>query len=203
MYGGRVGGLVDRWSDRYEVFLKSTRPNSTVVNFALPSYTTYSILPTGTVIPTMFEPGTGLSDPARNITRAMVDQPDAVIVNIPLGREVLNGVSVDTLVANLRTIESVALAGGAQFWVTTSNPPIAGTPQAAPAALMQLQLADARIRTEFGTHAIDFYAARALADGTADPAYTLLLMDNHPNPAGHLLLRDAVIAADVPRSALP
>ena len=199
MYGGRVGGLVDRWSDRYEATLVGTRPGSTVVNIARAGYATYSALPTGTAIAATWPPSTGFPDPVRNITHAIGMAPDAIIVNMPLVRELLAGESLDALMANLHTMVDAAEAAGIEVWIATT----AATASSTATDIAAIRAANARTLTEFAPRVIDFHPTCALASGAADPALRLSDASGHPNAACHLRLRDAVVAAAIPEAVLP
>lgn len=199
MYGGRVGGLVDRWSDRYLAALDAVRPGSTVDNLALPGQATYSVLPDGTVISTTWLPGTGRPDPTRNITRAVSLAPDAIVINMPLGRELSAGESLDTLMANLHTLVDTAAAAGIEVWITTT----AAAMDSTAAEIDAFRAANARTTAEFGPRVIDFFPVCSLASGAADPALRLTDTAGHPSAECHQRLADAVLRAGIPEAVLP
>jgi acyl-CoA thioesterase-1 len=181
MYGGRPGGLADSWPSRYEVYLASARPGSRLVNLAKPGYSSYQALPTGTVNPS----GYPAVDTARNVTAALNEQPDVVIVAFPGGAELGLGASVSDIVHNFQTIADVAAQGGAKTWFASTQPHLDQTPAQTTTGL---GLRDA-VLAEFGS--------QALPDDNGDPA--LLLSDGtHPNASGHAALFDVVVAADIP-----
>lgn len=199
MYGGRVGGLVDRWSDRYLAALEAVRPGSTVDNLALPGQATYSVLPDGTVISTTWLPGTGRPDPSRNITRAVSLAPDAIIVNMPLGRELGAGETLDALMSNLHTLVDTAAAAGIEVWITTT----AAAMDSTPAEIDAFRAANARTLAELGPRVIDFFPVCSLASGAADPALRLSDTAGHPSAECHQRLADAVLGAGIPEAVLP
>jgi hypothetical protein len=189
MHGGRAGGLADTWASKYAAYLSSQRPGSRLVNLAQPGYGTYHALPTGTTNPPRFP----AVDPARNVTAALAEKPNVIIVQFPGSAELQLGDSVQNIVNNYRRIVTAATAGGAQTWIASTQP----TPSAGPAEIAAgLSLRSATLN-EFGVRALDFWRPLARPDDTADP--TLFLRDlTHPNAAGHTALYAVVIAADIP-----
>lgn len=192
-YGGETT-LDSSWVNRYDRHVASTRPGSPMVrNLAVAGYATWSVLPTGTPIPSTFRPMTGFPDPMRNVTYAVSLAPDAILVNFPSNGDLTAGYTVDQIMANLETIRATAAAAGIPIWVTTSNAVNGLTP----ALVTATRDLNARIVAAFGDHAIDFYTPRANADGTPIAAYSLTDSTPHPNAEGHRLLFEAVVAANV------
>jgi hypothetical protein len=194
MYGGQAGGLVDSWPNRLAASLASERPGSVVVNLAKSGYNTYHALPTGTVNPN----GAPAVDTARNVTAALAENPDALIVSFPGGSEVDVGDTADDIVDNLRIISDTAALQGVLTWVATTQPHVDQTPADTTFGLGFRQA----VLDEFGSFALDFWTPLALSeDSGAEP--TLLLTDNiHPNKLGHEALYNVVLAADIPNVAL-
>jgi hypothetical protein len=195
MYGGDPS--YKGWVVLYREALMAARPGSEVISYALPGASTYNALPTGTPN----TPNRPAVDPQRNITIALAQSPDAVIVSYPSGGSLESGgYTVQELVQNLHTIVDTAAAVNVPVWVTTVQP------QATPTTTMQtiaLSLSfKAVVMTDFGAKAIDFWTPLANADNTANSAYHLI-NDQHPNAAGHQLLFQVVDAAKIPNVVAP
>ena len=67
------------WVNRYRDFLDSINPGNDVINLALGGYNTYRLMPSN-FVPPINRP---VPDTARNITKAISLNPDAIIVNLP------------------------------------------------------------------------------------------------------------------------
>jgi lysophospholipase L1-like esterase len=175
------------WVARYTAYLTSQDPRAKVTNLAVSGYTTFQVLPTGTVNPS----GRPAVDPAHNITAALALHPDAIIVNLP-SNDAAMGVPVEDTMTNFKTVAAKATEANVLIWICTSQP---RQLTAAGLALI-LGLRD-RVEQEFGDRAIDFFTPLANADGTP------LAMYNqgdgiHPNAEGHRLLFEQARMADLP-----
>lgn len=183
--------LTNSWANRYQRHLDALRPGSLVHNLAVPGYSTFSALPTGTPISTAIRPNTGFPDPLANITYALTFAPDVIIVSFPSGGDFTMGTTVAQIMANIATMQMLAQAAGAQVWVTTSKP-VTDTTQV---PIMLTYNAD--VLSTYGSHGIDFWTPMANPDGSSIAAYALT--DNvHPNAEGHRILFEQVVAAGIP-----
>jgi hypothetical protein len=192
-YGGTT--LADSWPNRYAAFLATDVPGATLVNLAVSGIGTWEGLPTGStahVGPGAPAPSAGCSTPC-NITAALAENPDAIIVNFPSG-DVVDGWTVDQVIANLHTIEDAATADGVPIWIATSQP--AGGITAQEITMLE----DQRTRTlaDFSAHALDFWTPLAASDGTQKPELSLTDAAVHPNAEGHRLLFEVVKNEDIP-----
>jgi hypothetical protein len=193
MYGGEAT-LTNSWAHRYDRHLAATHPGSpAVVNLAVAGYSTWSVLPTGTVIPTTFMPGTGRPDPMRNVTHAISLSPDVILVNFPSGGDLSDGYTPAQVVANLEAIRDAAAEAGIPVWVTTSSP----TNDVSPSFVAATRELNRLTLEAFPDHTIDFYAARAAPDGSPLAGTSLTDALPHPNAEGHRLLFEAAVAARV------
>jgi lysophospholipase L1-like esterase len=77
--GSGASTIDSAWVNRYREYLQSINPNNEVVNFGVGGYNTYRIMRTGFIPP----PGRPNPDIVRNITAAINESPDAIIVNMP------------------------------------------------------------------------------------------------------------------------
>jgi len=180
------------WVALYTDYLATLDPPSTLVTLALAGQSTYNALPTGT-------PDTANRPPvetARNITAALAEGPDAIIVSYPSGGNLeTGGYTVDEIIDNLHTIVDTATAAGVPVWVATSQP-LNETTTTPTTIALSVDLSN-RVENDFGTKALDFWTPLANSDGTAKDQYQLT-DGQHPNQAGHQQLFDVVIAADIP-----
>jgi lysophospholipase L1-like esterase len=174
------------WVNRYRNYLQSINPGNDVINLAVGGYNTYRIMPTGFVPP----PGRPNPDVARNITAALAEYPDAIIVNMP-SNDVAAGFSYAEQMFNLDTIVQIANAASVPIWICTTQPRNFSAAQ----AQLQWDLKDS-ILSIFTPNTIDFWTT------IATPSYFIdSLYDSgdgvHLNDAGHNILESRVIAADI------
>ncbi|MEZ4372184.1 MAG: SGNH/GDSL hydrolase family protein [Polyangiaceae bacterium] len=185
------------WVALYTDALTAARPGSQVVSFAKAGASTYEALPTGTPDTANRPP----VDPQRNITRALAESPDAILMNYPSGGDLeVGGYSAKEIVDNLHTIANVAQAANVPLWISTSQPRNLQTTTPETIALSRsLSLA---VKSDFGARALDFWTPLTNSDGTANTQYQLT--DGvHPNQQGHQLLFQVVQAANVPGVVAP
>lgn len=179
------------WVNRYRnsVYQRDTR--YPVTNLAMGGYTTYHLLPTGNPLAA----GVGITiDTARNITKALSLNPEAVIINLP-SNDAANLFAVADQLHNFRLMQQAAAAQGVQVWVCTTQPRNFTDPNQ---IAMQLAARDS-ITAYFGSHSIDFWSPVADASGYIDAQYNS--GDGvHLNDAGHRLLEQQVLAKSIPDS---
>jgi lysophospholipase L1-like esterase len=175
------------WVARWEAQLEADATGYSVVNLAVPGYTTFHALPTGTTA-AADRPN---ADEDHNVTAALEERPRALVVNFP-SNDAAAGFSVDETMSNLAAIAKAGADAGAQTWVCTSQP---RTLAASGIALLE----GVRDRTleDFGDRSIDFWTPLAAPDGTPLPQYNQ--GDGiHPNAEGHRLLFERVKQAAIP-----
>lgn len=175
------------WVGRYAASLTTSHSGLTVRNFAVPGYSTYQVLPTGST----HHWRTPRVDDVHNVTAALATHPVALIVNLP-SNDAAMGVPVEDTMDNLRSIVTAANAAGVPAWVTTSQP--RNLDKDGIASLQKMRDA---VLADFKDRSLNFWAPLAAADGT--PLTALNQGDGiHPNAEGHRLLFDIVEAADIP-----
>jgi lysophospholipase L1-like esterase len=175
------------WVARYAAHLAAEHPGFGVVNLAVPGYTTYQVLPTGTTNPA----GRPDVDEAHNVTAALAGKPRAIVVNLP-SNDAAFGYTVDETMKNLGVVAKAAAGAGALVWVCTSQP---RDLDAEGLALLE-GLRD-RTQAEYAEHAIDFWTPLAAPGGAPLPEYNV--GDGiHPNAEGHRLLFEQVKLAAIP-----
>jgi lysophospholipase L1-like esterase len=181
------------WVSLTSQYLKSLGLIDTIYNLAVPGYTTWAVLPTGSPHPAGSDP----AQPGNNVTRALQfsPMPKVVIVSLP-SNDLVNGWTMAQYMANLRTIYDAVIAAGSVCFVTTTQPrDDIGT------AMRNLQKAGAdSIETAFGIYSLDFWDT--LADHTSVPDSLGIKAPYrvgdgiHINDAGHMALFH-VVKADV------
>lgn len=173
------------WVGQLRAWLQAEEPASQVVNLAIGGYTTYQVLPTGSIPPA----GRPSPAPENNITRALAYKPWLIVVNLP-SNDVTQGFSTAEVMANYATIQSVAAAAGIPIWFTTTQP------RNLPAQSQrdqQLEIANLTMAT-YGSYAVDVWNGLAAADGRI-----LAQFDSgdgiHLNDLGHDLVYERVLGA--------
>jgi len=169
------------WVNRYAASLANNTAYE-VINLGRGGYTTFHILPTGTV-----SPGVSIGvDQERNITKALSYEPFAIIVNMP-SNDANNNFTLEQQMNNFDLISQAATNAGAQIFIATTQPRNFTNPTQ---IQIQKQVKDA-ILTKYGDHALDFWTGIAQENGFINTAY-----DSgdgiHLNNAGHRILFERV-----------
>ncbi|MEZ4908115.1 MAG: SGNH/GDSL hydrolase family protein [Saprospiraceae bacterium] len=169
------------WVNRYKSFL-SENSAFEVVNLARGGYTTYHILPTGTV-----SPGISISvDTARNITKAVSLNPYAIIVNMP-SNDAANNFPTSAQMNNFDIVYKEAEKYGILTWICTPQPRNFSSQSQID---IQTNTRDS-VLAVYGEYALDFW------NGIADDNGFILSEYNsgdgiHLNNAGHRILFEKV-----------
>ncbi|MCR9171433.1 MAG: GDSL-type esterase/lipase family protein [bacterium] len=175
------------WVNRYASYLQEINPNNEVVNLGVGGYNTYRIMPTGYVPPA----GRPAPDATKNITAALTENPDAIIINMP-SNDVALGFSYSEQMFNLDTIVSIAQQSNVPIWVCTTQPRNFSNQTQLD---LQWEIKDS-IYAYFNPYTIDFWSTIATPGYTIDPAY-----DSgdgvHLNDVGHGILADRVIQTSI------
>ena len=176
------------WVNRYRDFLDSINPGNDVINLALGGYNTYRLMPSN-FVPPINRP---VPDTARNITKAISLNPDAIIVNLP-SNDAAAGFSITEQLDNFDTIYNHAVAANIPIWICTTQPRnFSNSAQ----ITVQTTVRDS-IQSKYGLFAIDFWNGIATTGGTIDPFY-----DSgdgvHLNNFGHGVLFQRVVDENIP-----
>ena len=99
------------WVNQYRTYIQSLNPSSEVINLAVGGYTTAKVMPDGYAD----------TDPLHNISKALSNAPDAILINLPTN-DAASGISVDQQLANYSVILAAAKAKNVPVWVTTTQP---------------------------------------------------------------------------------
>ena len=177
------------WVNRYRAYLKSLNPANEVFNLGLGGQQTFQLLPTGhRPLPARPAP-----DPARNITKALSMQPDAVIVNAP-SNDAMAFYGPEEQLLNFDLIVQTGKAAGVPVWICTTQPRVFSAKQID----IQVRLKTA-IMSRYGGQAINFWDCLSTADYLPDPRFCL--GDGaHLNNEGHRLLFEQVQAKNLPEA---
>jgi hypothetical protein len=187
----------DCYVSRLSAFYNQLAPlDTTVTTIAASGYNCYRGMPTGYIPPysgAEFQP-----NPAANITYALSNNPDVILVNYP--SNAYEFLPYDSIMYCLRTIKETANAAGKVCYITTSQP----RTQFNAAARARLKVVRDSVMNAFGYFALNFW------DGLTDPndlsilpAYRVAGDDIHLNGAGHQLLFQRVQEKQVFNIGLP
>lgn len=175
------------WASRYTRHLAALG-GWKLVSLAVPGYTTYQVLATGTANPS----GRPAVDTAHNLTKALSLKPDRIIISLT-GNDISNGYAAAEYEANFDSLRAQATRAGVEVWITTPTP---RTTNDAPKRALAKALRE-RILSRYAPRAIDFYDQLATSDGAILPEYDS--KDGvHPNDRGHAILASRAMAANVP-----
>lgn len=177
------------WVNRYRAYLKSLHPDNDVINLGLGGLQTFQLLPTGFAVP----PKRPLPDPEHNITKALLYQPDAVIVNAP-SNDAAAFYGPEEQLQNFDTIIQTARAAGVPVWIGTTQPREFSAAQIE----IQMRLKDA-ILSRYGQQALNFWDCLATPASLPDPRFSL--GDGaHLNNAGHARVFEQVKNGKLPEA---
>ncbi len=163
------------WVEKFTAALTGISGPNSISNLALNGYTTYNLLPTGTSTPGN-RPN---PDPGRNITAAIAQSPDIIIVNLPSNDRAGDFDLENETMDNFQTIKSAADAAGIPIYFTTTQP--RNFPDQSDRDLLETE--KDRIIQDFSSYAINIYDELADANGNIKAQYN---SDGvHVNDAGH------------------
>ncbi len=174
-FGTGASSTDSSFVSKYRAYIKRKNPLNNIINYGIPGYRTYhNLRPTGYIPPENRPyPNTEF-----NITNALLDNPDAIIINMP-SNDAANNYTLDEQQANFEATMLIADSLNIPVWVTTSQPRFfLNTSQ-------MTNLRDFRtwVLTRFGDKAVDFWDGIATEEGTIASQY---YFDNvHVNNAGH------------------
>ena len=174
------------WVNRYRNAIQQINPNNQVINLGVGGFTSYKIMPSN------YQPISGrpMPDTAKNITKALTYNPDAIIINLP-SNDVASGFSLNEQIFNLDSVVALANNFGVPVWVCTTQPKNMSISN------MQLQ-ADMRdsIYVHFSPNVIDFWTTLVTVNNGLSPTYDSG-DGTHLNDAGHGLLATRTLQKDI------
>lgn len=181
------------WAARLEAFYRKN-PNdgldTVFTNVGYPGYVTYKGMPTGYTPPsnpdrTGFQP-----DTYRNITRAIAENFDVVIISyVSNDVNLWPNYSKQETMNNLRTMYQQLTAAGIRTFVTSMQP---RNDMNADQKLWLRELTDS-ITNNFGYYSINVYNELVTNDGTNSLRADLTADNIHPNNTGHRLIYQRVV----------
>ena len=178
-YGSGASPIDSSWVNKLRSFVQQQNSLSSVINLGLPSFTSYHLSPTGTIVPSNRPFPV---DTAHNITKALSLKPDAIIMNLP-SNDVGLGIPVSEIQFNFNRIAAYADSLHVPIFISTTQPRNGLSPAE---RQMQIDLKN-WILTRFSSKAIDFWSTVANTDGTINELYSA--GDGvHLNNYGHHLL---------------
>ena len=160
---------------KYRAYIKRKNPLNNIINYGIPGYRTYhNLRPTGYVPPADRPyPNTDF-----NISAALLDNPDAIIINMP-SNDAANNYTLAEQQENFEATMRIADSLKIPVWVTTSQPRFNFTNQ----QMTNLRDFRAWVLSRFADKAVNFWDGIANEDGTIASQY---YYDNvHVNNAGH------------------
>ncbi|RZL99741.1 MAG: PKD domain-containing protein, partial [Pedobacter sp.] len=185
-YGTGASPIDSSWVKKFTTYVQIQNPLVSVVNIATLSLTSYDVSPTGTPVPSPY-----LIDTARNITKALSLNPDAIILSLP-SNDVARGIPAADIHTNFNLIVAAATARQIPVWVTTTQ---ARNTLSAAERVLQMELRDWIINT-YGNKAVDFWSTISNADGTINEFYSA--GDGvHLNNYGHHVLFTRMVAEKI------
>lgn len=170
------------WVGRFTQYVLRKNPANQIINYGISGLRTYQNLRPNGYVPPANRP---VPSTAYNITQALSQDPDAIIINMP-SNDASSNYTLAEQQANFEEALRLADSAGVPVWATTTQPRNNFT------ASQTQNLVDMRnwIISRFGNKAIDFWTNVANADGTISSAYNADGI--HVNNAGHALFYSRV-----------
>lgn len=113
-----ASSVENSWVYKYKEALFQKNTKFKVLNFGMGGLTTYNLLPTNS---SAFLPAGVAIDVNRNITKALLYNPVAIILNLP-SNDTYKGYSKETQLANFAEINAEAEYSAVPVWITTTQP---------------------------------------------------------------------------------
>lgn len=189
------------WVALYRKEVQKIHPTSEVINLSQNSYSTYKIMPSDFTTP----PDRKTVDKERNITAALKENPDVIIINLP-SNDTSNDVSVDEVLENYKIIVAEANKQNVPVWITTTQPvnftnevyfSNLTKEEVIQKSKQQIEI-NKRLYEVFGDKVIDFWTTLASED--ENQLYQTPLLSNydqgdgvHLNPSGHWILYNRIL----------
>jgi lysophospholipase L1-like esterase len=179
--GVGASSYANSWAGLFTNYVASVNSSNTVVNLAVPSYTTYHVLPTGTSTLSN-RPSV---DTLHNITAAIALHPDVIILSLT-SNDAANNYSLSESQTNFQTIVRTATSSSIPVYTTTTAPR-----NISEQGRNLLIATKDWINSTYGNSAIDFFSTVANSDATINPIYNSG-DDTHFNDAGHKIFFNRV-----------
>jgi lysophospholipase L1-like esterase len=186
-YGDGAFPIDSSWVNKYTSYAIAKNPQNTIINLAVPGYTTYQVL-----CPDNYTPPDGrpAPDTAHNITKALLYHPDAIIINLPTN-DVADGYTIAEQQANYARAVALINAANIPFWVTTTQPRNTVSDDQRDS----LKVMRDWTYTTFGIKALDFWTTVADSSGMIVNVYNA--DGTHVDNYGHYIFFTRVVAAKI------
>jgi hypothetical protein len=181
------------WVNLTQTYYQNLGEIDNIYNIARSGLTTYDGMPTGFIPPT--DPGNPVTpdfpNQSYNVTLALQDNPDVVLVNFPTN-DVADNYSITETMFNLRTIYQTVINAGKICYICSTQPRSSvSVPQQ-----QLLKVERDSILMEFGTYSLNFYNCIVAADSlNIKPIYNY--DGTHVNDGGHQQLFQVVKNANI------
>ena len=174
-YGTGASSTDSSFVAKYRAYLKRKNPLNNIINYGIPGYRTYhNLRPTGYIPPDNRPyPNTEF-----NITNALLDNPDAIIINMP-SNDAASNYTLAEQQANFEATMRIADSLNIPVWVTTSQPRFYLTTE----QMTNLRNLKTWVLSRFSDKAVNFWDGIANEDGTIASQYYYDYV--HVNNAGH------------------
>ena len=186
------------WVNRLRVSLNrdnSDGRDTIVTNLAVGGYTSYELMPTGFSAPAG-RPG---PDTAHNITAALQQAPDVIIINLP-SNDIGKNFSKDEFMNNMRLQSGMAVDRGIRCFISTTQPRNFRDNNQ---RRQQRELVDS-LYASFGPYIINFWDDLVSSDTLYRMRDDLNSGDDiHLNNKGHRYLFERVFSTDLFTPPLP
>lgn len=182
--------ISNSWVNLLQKYYQDLGQIDTIYNLAQSGISTYTAMPTGFIPPNDSPRGT-YPVPQYDVTTALSYNPAVVIANFPTN-DIGYGFPLKDFLSNLRIIYDTVVAHGKRCYITTTQPRTSFTDA------QKLLLKEARdsILMEFPGYSLNFYNPIVAADSVdINPIYDL--DDTHVNNAGHMVLFQVVVNANI------
>ena len=177
-FGTGASPIDSSWVRRTTAYYKGLCGLDTTINLAVGGFTTFNGLP-------------GSSDTGNNITKAMSLHPDIVLISFPTN-DAVSDIPLPTYLANLRTMYNIVVAAGKICYIASTQPRNLSNHS----QQVTLQIGRDSILAEFPGHSFNFFDP-LVASGSLDLNPALTPDGIHPNNAGHRLLFQVVVNANI------
>ena len=172
--------------NKLRINLRTYKRQDTIIDLAVPGYTTYEIQPTGSIP----SPDTGTiakPDPASNITYALTKKPNLVIINMPTN-DIYDNYTDAQIINNYKVVVKLLESAQVPYIITSTQPRDFSAAQRA-----RLRPFTNLTKTTFGANNVIDYL-----DQLSNPDYTirdtLEYGDGiHVNNKGHKIIYNAFI----------
>lgn len=169
--------------------------DTSISNLARSGSNVYNGMPTGYVYPGADPGNSFVPDPSRNITAALAENPNVIIVNYP--SNAYDALTITEIMFAFRTIHNAAALNNVPCYITTTQPRT--SPFSFSTSAIKRKMADLKdsILQQFGISAINFW------DGLYNTADTTIKTEYdqgdqvHLNASGHQVLFDRVKAKNI------